>query len=150
VKGIVAPVRHVANMGTQAKRIFDMTTEPRQVLVIDDDELARLEIARCVEQQSHVAILAEHGGQGLELLRSRHFDLVLLDLVMPEIDGFEVLRQIKEDAELRSIPVIVITAVGEPENAARCMEMGAYSHMNKPVDFKVLGGHIKAICQQDG
>ena len=124
-----------------------MTTEPRQVLVIDDDELARLEIARCVEQQGHMTTLAEHGGQGLELLRSRHFDLVLLDLVMPEVDGFEVLRQMKEDAELRSVPVIVITAVDEPENTAKCMEMGAERHLSKPVDLNLLSGHIKAIFQ---
>ena len=124
-----------------------MTTESRQVLVIDDDELARLEIARCVEQEGHVATLADHGGQALELLRSRHFDLLLLDLVMPEVDGFEVLRQMKEDAELRSIPVIVVTAVDEPESSARCMEMGAYSHLSKPVDFNVLSGQIRAICQ---
>lgn len=128
-----------------------MTDESRRVLVIDDDELARAEIARCVEQQGHTASVAEHGGQGLDMLRSQKFDLVLLDLLMPEVDGFEVLRRMKEDAALRAIPVIVITAAGEPENTERCIQMGAVAQLSKPVDPTALAERISAaIADPEG
>lgn len=122
-----------------------MANETRRVLVIDDDELARVEIARCVEQQGHSASVARHGGEGLEMLRSRNFDLVLLDLLMPEVDGFEVLRRMNEDPALRAIPVIVITAAGERENSEKCMEMGAVAHLGKPVDPKMLAERVSAV-----
>ena len=122
-----------------------MTDESRHVLVVDDDELARMEIARSVERQGHTAGLVENGAQALVALRSQDFDLVLLDLLMPEMDGFEVLRKIKEDGQLRGIPVIVVTAVGEPDSAARCIEMGAADHLTKPLDHELLADRISAV-----
>jgi CheY-like chemotaxis protein len=122
-----------------------MTNEPRHILVADDDELARMEIARSVEQQGHTVGLAENGVQALAALRSQHFDLVLLDLLMPEMDGFAVLREMKADEALLTIPVIVVTAVGEPENVAKCIEMGAADHLTKPLDHELLAQRVGAI-----
>ena len=122
-----------------------MTNEPRHILVVDDDELARMEIARSVEQQGHTIGLAENGIQALAALGSQDFDLVLLDLLMPEMDGFEVLREMKADEALRTIPVIVVTAVGEPENVAKCIEMGAADHLTKPLDHELLAQRVGAV-----
>lgn len=122
-----------------------MTNEPKHILVADDDELARMEIARSVEQQGHKVDLAENGTQALAALRSQDFELVLLDLLMPEMDGFAVLREMQADEALRTIPVIVITAVGEPENAAKCFELGATDHLTKPLDHELLAERVGAI-----
>ena len=127
-----------------------MTNQANHILVVDDDELARMEISRCVEQQGHTVSLAEDGAQALDMLRSQKFDLVLLDLLMPDVDGFEVLRQMKADATLREVPVIVITAVGEPESVAKCAEMGAIDHLTKPVDLNLLAERANAILAKAG
>ena len=122
-----------------------MTNQASHVLVVDDDELARMEISRCVEQQGYSVSLAEDGAQALDMLRSQTFGLVLLDLLMPGVDGFEVLRQMKADATLREVPVIVITAVDDPESAAKCAEMRVIDHLTKPVDPKLLAERANAI-----
>ncbi len=127
-----------------------MANEPRHILVTDDDELARMEIARSVEQQGHTVGLAENGTQALAALRSQGFDLVLLDLLMPEMDGFAVLREMKADEVLRTIPVIVVTAVGEPENVAKCIEMGAADHLTKPLDHELLAQRVGAVFASVG
>jgi len=122
-----------------------MTNQASHVLVVDDDKLARMEISRCVEQQGYSVSLAEDGAQALDMLRSQTFGLVLLDLLMPGVDGFEVLRQMKADATLREVPVIVITAVDDPESAAKCAEMEVIDHLTKPVDPKLLAERANAI-----
>ncbi len=122
-----------------------MTNEPSQVLVVDDDELARLEITRIVKQQGHNVSQASNGTQALEILRAGKSDLVLLDLLMPEIDGFEVLQQMKADSTLSNIPVIVITAAGDPGSAAKSIELGAVDHFTKPVDHQKLADRVAAI-----
>ena len=127
-----------------------MTNQATHILVVDDDELARMEISRCVEQQGHTVSLAEDGAQALDMLRSQTFDLVLLDLLMPGVDGFEVLRHMKADTALREVPVIVITAVGEPDSAAKCTEMGAIDHLTKPVDLNLLAERANAALAKAG
>ena len=122
-----------------------MMNEPSQVLVVDDDELARLEIARIVKQQGHNVSQASNGTQALEMLRAGRSDLVLLDLLMPGIDGFEVLQQMKADSTLCKIPVIVITAVGDPGSATKSIELGAVDHFTKPVDHQKLADRVDAI-----
>ncbi len=122
-----------------------MTNEPSQVLVVDDDDLARLEIVRIVEKQGHNVSQAGNGTQALEMLRAGKSDLVLLDLLMPGIDGFEVLQQMKSDSTLSDIPVIVITAAGDPGSATKSIELGAIDHFTKPVDHELLANRIGAI-----
>ena len=122
-----------------------MTNEPGNVLLVDDDKLARLEIARCVEQLGHKVSQAEDGAQALSALRKQLFDLVLLDLLMPEVDGFEVLRQMSQDPELNKIPVIVVSAVGESDSTAKCLEMGAVDHLVKPLDYALFVERIGEV-----
>lgn len=121
-----------------------MTNQTGHILVVDDDLLARMEAAQCTKLQGHTVTMAEGGAQALELLRSQAFDLVLLDLRMPDVDGFEVLRQMQADENLRGIPVIVISGSGGAESAARCIEMGAAGHLSKPVDPELLAARVSA------
>ena len=100
--------------------------------------------AQCAKLQGHTVTMAEGGAQALELLRSQTFNLVLLDLMMPDADGFEVLRRMQADVELRKISVIVVSGSGGAESVARCMEMGAAGHLSKPVDPELLAARVSA------
>ena len=93
------------------------------ILVVDDNRMNRIKLARSLEQQGHMVASAEDGEQALEMLAGLPFDVVLLDIVMPGLDGFQVLERIKNDSDLRDIPVIVISAVDEIDSAVRCIEM---------------------------
>jgi two-component system cell cycle response regulator len=114
------------------------------ILVVDDNRLNRLMIARGLEQQGHSVELAEHGRQALDMLQVEPFDLVLLDIMMPEMDGYQVLERMKGDQVLRDIPVVVISAVDEMESVVRCIEMGAEDYLPKPFDPVLLRARISA------
>jgi CheY-like chemotaxis protein len=82
-----------------------------RLLIVDDNKVNRLLLSRSVEMQGHRAALAENGRVALEMLRREPFDLLLLDIEMPEMDGFAVLEQLKADPQLRDLPVIVTSSV---------------------------------------
>jgi len=119
-----------------------MTEQNLNVLVVDDDMMARMTAVQCLKQQGHTAVSAEGGRQGLEILESQEFDLILLDLLMPDVDGFEVLRQLKARNLLKKTPVIIISAADEEDSIAKCLEMGATGHLRKPLDPAALAGQI--------
>ena len=102
----------------------DMTIKQANVLVVDDDCVNRLLLARSLEHEGHRPTTAEDGNRALEILRAHSFDVVLLDVLMPEVDGFEVLAQMQADSELRRIPVIMISALEDIENVVRGIEHG--------------------------
>lgn len=119
-----------------------MTENELHILVVDDDMLARMTAIQCVKQQGHTVSMAEGGAQALEMLRSDKYDLVLLDLLMPDMDGLEVLTKIKEDPQLRGIPVIMVSGADEADSIAKCIEMGAAGHLPKPLDPTLLATQI--------
>ena len=121
-----------------------MITQPGQFLVVDDNRMNRLKLARGLEEQGHSVTIAEDGQQALALLHSTAFDVVLLDIMMPELDGYEVLGRMKADAALREIPVIVVSAVDEMESVVRCIEMGATDYLPKPFNAALLQARINA------
>ena len=123
-----------------------MTENALRVLVVDDDSMARMMAAQCVKQQGHTATMASGGLQALEQLESGKFDLILLDLMMPDVDGFEVLSKIVNDPGLQNIPVIVVTATEEAGSVEKCIEMGAASHLKKPLDPELLAIQIDRVC----
>ncbi len=88
-----------------------MTELQGKVLVVDDNRTNRLKLSISLKQQGHTAELAEDGHQAMERLRAESFDVVLLDILMPGMDGFQVLEQMKADPALRDVPVIVISAL---------------------------------------
>jgi class 3 adenylate cyclase len=124
------------------------TNEQGHILVVDDNRMNRIKLWRVLEQQGHTVGLAENGQQALDQLRAEPFDLVLLDIVMPEMDGFQVLEHLKDDPDLRAIPVIVISAVDEMESVVRCIEMGAEDYLPKPFDPVLLRARIGASLEK--
>lgn len=97
-----------------------------------------------LEHEGHRVELAEHGRRAIEMLRAQPFDIILLDLLMPEMDGFQVLSALQADDELRCIPAIVISALDEMTNIVRCIEMGATDHLPRPFDPVLLRARINA------
>src|SRR5437764_1037236 len=119
-----------------------MTQTPPQILVVDDDPLNRMMLVYGVEQEGYAASQAEDGLQALEMLRSDPFDLVLLDVVMPELDGYQVLAEMKADETLREIPVIMVSASDEVESVVRCIELGAEDYLPKPFEPVLLHARV--------
>ena len=109
-----------------------------RLLVVDDNKVNRLLLARSLEIQGHNVATAENGRVALEQLRREAFDLVLLDMEMPEMDGFQVLEQLLRDTQLRDLPVIVTSSLEGIGNVARCIELGAEDYLAKPVNTEQL------------
>lgn len=118
------------------------TSEVGKLLVIDDNKVNRLLLGRGLEQQGHHVAFAESGQKGLELLRDHEYDLILLDIQMPEMDGYQVLEKIMADLELRNVPVVMTSAVEELESVAKCIEMGAEDYLVKPINPVLLRARI--------
>lgn len=114
-----------------------------RVLVVDDDTLARMTAAQCLTQQGHEAAMATGGAQALEMLRSGEYDLVLLDWLMPEVDGLEVLTTVKVDPELADTPIIVVSGADEADSIEKSLEAGAVGHLPKPLDPDALAAQIR-------
>jgi CheY-like chemotaxis protein len=95
------------------------------LLIVDDNKVNRLLLSRSVEMLGHRAEVVENGKQAMARLAEASFDLLLLDIEMPEMDGFEVLEALKSDPALRDLPVLVTSSVEGLENIVRCIELGA-------------------------
>ncbi|MBN1659286.1 MAG: response regulator [Anaerolineae bacterium] len=114
------------------------------ILVVDDNRLNRIKLAHSLQQEGHTSAMAEDGRQALDMLAAEPFDVVLLDLVMPELDGFQVLEQMKGDSRLHDIPVIVISALDDMDSILQCIEMGATDYLPKPFDAGLLRARLRA------
>ncbi len=126
-----------------------MTPAEAALLVVDDNEDNRYTLTRRLKREGYTNLTtANDGRQALDLLRSKKFDLVLLDIMMPELNGYEVLEQMKADAELRHLPVIMISAVGELESVVRCIELGAEDYLPKPFDATLLRARVGASLEK--
>jgi len=125
-----------------------MTDKHGHILVVDDNRVNRLKLSRGLEQQGHTFALAENGQRALEMIQAQSFDLVLLDIVMPRMNGYQVLERMKRCSALRDIPVIVISALDEMESVVRCIEMGAEDYLPKPFDPVLLKARIGACLEK--
>jgi class 3 adenylate cyclase len=121
---------------------------PGTILIADDNRVNRLLLARGLEREGHAVVYAEHGREALELLRRQRFDLLLLDVLMPELDGYEVLARLKDDPRLRDIPVIVTSALDELDSVVKCVEMGAEDYLTKPINPVLLSARITASLEK--
>lgn len=117
---------------------------PARMLVVDDNEMNRDVLTRRLQRCGHAVEAVADGELALARLRGQAFDLVLLDVMMPGIDGYEVLARIKEDAALRHLPVIMITALGEADSVIRCIELGADDYLTKPFNPLILQARVDA------
>ncbi|HLK57214.1 MAG TPA: response regulator [Chthonomonadaceae bacterium] len=118
------------------------------ILVVDDNRANRDVLSRRLERQGYVVALAENGRQALDAVRAQAFDLVLLDIMMPEMDGYAVLQQLKADEALRHIPIIMISAMTELDSVVRCIEMGAEDYLPKPFNPTLLKARIGACLEK--
>lgn len=125
-----------------------MASEQGNVLAVDDNRVNRIALSRLLRQLGHKVTLAEDGQQALDRLKEASFDLLLLDIVMPEMDGYEVLRLLKLDRHLRDIPVIVISAIDDMKSVVKCIQMGAEDYLPKPFDPVLLRARIDACLEK--
>jgi adenylate cyclase len=121
---------------------------PGAILIADDNRVNQLLLGRGLQQQGHTVVFAEHGREALDLLRRQHFDLMLLDVLMPELDGYEVLAELKLDPHLREIPVIMTSSLDELDSVVRCIEMGAEDYLPKPINPVLLNARITASLEK--
>jgi class 3 adenylate cyclase len=122
--------------------------EAGSLLVADDDAANREMLSRRLVRLGHQVTVAENGRATLEKLQAEPFDLLLLDIQMPELNGYEVLERIKTDARLRDLPVIVLSASSETDRVAHCIELGAEDYLPKPFDPVLLQARIGACLEK--
>ena len=118
------------------------------VLIVDDHDMNRDMLIRRMRPLGYDVDVACDGGEALEVLNKRAFDLVLLDLMMPVMDGFEVLKEMKASETLKNIPVIMITALDDAASAARCIDMGAEDYLTKPFNPTLLKARVGACLER--
>ena len=119
-----------------------MTTQNFQVLIVDDNEINRDMLSRRLHRRDFEISMAVNGREALEMVRRNTYDLILLDIMMPEVDGYTVLKFLKEDPRLKNISVIMISAIEEMDSVMKCMEIGADDYLTKPFDPDMLKAAI--------
>jgi adenylate cyclase len=121
---------------------------PGHILIVDDDETNRDLLSRRLEREGHTFDMAENGREALEQLGQSTYDLVLLDIMMPVMDGYATLRAIESDEALRKIPVIMLSALDQVDSVARCIEMGADDFLPKPFNSVLLRARIGSSLEK--
>lgn len=116
--------------------------EGAKLLLVDDDRMNLKVIGRRLERMGFAVMTADRGIGGLEILQQAEVDLVMLDILMPELDGFETLERIRANPRWRNLPVIMLTALDDAESTARCLASGADDYVSKPFDETVLRARI--------
>jgi DNA-binding response OmpR family regulator len=115
-----------------------------KILIVDDaPDMAKL-MARTVERQGYESVTAHDGPQALQRASAEHPAVILLDVMMPGMNGLEVLRRLKQDAELRMIPVILVTANGDDGDVIEGLNAGAHDYVAKPFKREILGARVRA------
>ena len=122
--------------------------ELSRILIVDDTEATRELLSRRLAREGHRIVQAENGRSALERIAAEPFDLILLDMMMPDINGYEVLTQLKADVRFHHIPVIVISALDELDSIVRCIEAGAEDYLSKPFDPVLLRARIGASLEK--
>jgi class 3 adenylate cyclase len=122
--------------------------EPGHLLVVDDNRVNRLLLTHALEQQGHQVQTAENGKIAMEMLRSKPFDVLLLDIDMPEMNGFEVLEALLQDDDLRDLPVIMTSASDELDRVVKCIEMGAEDYLVKPLNPVLLRARVNTSLEK--
>ena len=123
-------------------------SESGHLLIVDDNKMNRLLFGRNLEPLGHKVTFAENGRQALDLLRAQPFDLVILDIEMPELDGYQVLAQMIADPALKNIPVVMASSQDELDSVVKCIEMGADDYLHKPVNPVLLKARIGSSLEK--
>jgi len=121
-----------------------------KILIVDDNEDNRYTLSRRLMRQGYTSIdEAEDGIAGLKAISKDDYDLVLLDIMMPGMDGFEVLAELRKESILPGLPVIVISAIEDLESVVRCIELGAEDYLPKPFNPVLLGARVHACLEKN-
>ncbi len=122
--------------------------EPGRLLVVEDNRVNRLLLVHGLEQEGHEVAWAENGRRAMEMLNDKPYELVLLDIEMPEMDGFQVLAALLADPDLRDIPVIMTSASEELDRVVKCIQMGAEDYLTKPLNPVLLSARVNASLEK--
>jgi DNA-binding response OmpR family regulator len=114
------------------------------VLVVDDNEMNRDMLSRRLKRQEYEVLMAEDGERALEMIQENPIDLVLLDIMMPKLSGYEVLEEIKKNPAMKHLPVIMISAVDDLDSVVKCIELGAEDYLFKPFNPVLLKARVSA------
>lgn len=125
-----------------------MSDESALILVVDDNEMNRDMLSRRLKRLGHQTMVAEDGQKALDAIHENQFDLVLLDIMMPHLNGYDTLQQIKTTESTQHIPVIMISAVDDLESVVRCIELGAEDYLFKPFNPVLLKARVGASLEK--
>ena len=121
------------------------------ILVVDDVEMNRDVLTMRLRQLGHTNVtMAQNGQEALDRLQADRFDLVLLDIMMPVLDGYGVLERLRADGTLARVPVIVVSALNEMDSVARCLQLGAEDYLTKPINATLLGARVAGSLEKKG
>jgi|GEM_PF-222411 adenylate cyclase len=129
-------------------RIRDKPVEPARILVVDDNELNRKMLARFMEHMGHLSEFASDGHEALEKIQSTDFDLVLLDILMPRMNGIEVLHELNNQGLLRHLPVLVLSGLDSSDEIIQCIELGAEDFLSRPINLTLLKARVNACLEK--
>ncbi len=114
-----------------------------RIMVVEDDLMQRMLLARVLETQGHTVVYAENGRQALDALPDAEPDLIISDIIMPEVDGFELCRRIKSDPSLLTIPIILVTALDTKDDIIKGIDAGANEFLTKPIEPRELALRVR-------
>jgi len=121
-----------------------------KILLVEDDEMNRDMLSRRLERRGYQVVIAVDGGQGLMLAQSEAPDLILMDMSLPVLDGWEATRQLKAAPATQAIPIIALTAHAMAGDRAQAVEAGCNDYDTKPIEFPRLLGKIHALLAKEG
>ena len=142
-KRLIDVIRPLPDAISAARRVG-----PSRILVVDDHQSNRDLLARRLSRDGHSLVTAEDGESALQMVEAQPFDLILLDLLMPGMSGYEVLCRLKASVRHHDVPIIVISALDEIESVVRCIEAGADDYIHKPFDPVLLRARINACLER--
>jgi DNA-binding response OmpR family regulator len=123
---------------------MDQSQRAARIMVVDDDQDTSSILVRHLEREGFVAVAANSGAECLRLVREHEIDVILLDLMMPDMDGFEICRKLKQDSATAEIPIILITARDDMESRAEGMRLGVGDFLAKPFSRRELAACIRS------
>ena len=139
---------HISKSTTRRKDRSALEPRQARILVVDDNETNRDMLARRVARLGHTSVEAINGRQALDIMANEDFDMVLLDIMMPEMNGYQVLEYMHADPRLRHVPVVAVSALDEMDSVVRCIELGAEDYLFKPINSVMLNARVSAALEK--
>jgi two-component system cell cycle response regulator DivK len=126
-----------------------MMMNPPTILVVEDSALNRKLVETVLKPHGYRVILAENGQDGVEVALREKPDLILMDVMMPVMNGYEATQQIKRQSDMAAVPIVALTASAMPHERERAMQAGCDGYITKPIDTRAFLGQVKEFLQRD-